>query len=126
MVAIVQGRHQSRLIDAGMHWIHRAACRGADWEVFFPSSSGRIGQAAAMPAARLCGSCPVAHECATHAQTFPESMRYGVWGGYLWCDSGRVVDILYVAGLTPSPRALPRGRRSASSMAVQPMVEVTL
>lgn len=55
-------------------WQDRAACKGAQPEVFFP-----LREADASSAITLCGRCPVRVECLSHALEHDE--RYGVWGG---------------------------------------------
>jgi WhiB family transcriptional regulator, redox-sensing transcriptional regulator len=54
-------------------WTDRAACRGANWEWFFPPAGSRAPQAK-----QVCGGCLVRDECLTHAMTHAE---WGVWGG---------------------------------------------
>ena len=51
-------------------WQHRAACAGADPDIFF--SSKRMGEAAA-----LCARCPVTAQC----RSFSAVDRVGVWAG---------------------------------------------
>ena len=51
-------------------WQHRAACAGADPDVFF--SSERMGEAAA-----LCARCPVTAQC----RSFSANDSFGVWAG---------------------------------------------
>jgi WhiB family redox-sensing transcriptional regulator len=55
-------------------WIHRAACRGLDTELFYPEA----GEPTAM-AREVCDSCPVSVQCLQHAITNRE--QYGIWGG---------------------------------------------
>jgi WhiB family redox-sensing transcriptional regulator len=52
----------------------RAACRGEDPAVFFPSVGGNAAKARA-----ICSVCPVRPECLAYALADPESA--GVWGG---------------------------------------------
>lgn len=57
-------------------WRHRAACRGADPEIWFPlDSEGQIAYAKG-----FCQVCPVAGECLDWALT--QGVDYGVWGGH--------------------------------------------
>jgi WhiB family transcriptional regulator, redox-sensing transcriptional regulator len=55
-------------------WRYRAACRGADLEVFFP---GR-GESAE-PARRICVRCPVREPCLEFAHG--HGIVHGIWGG---------------------------------------------
>jgi WhiB family transcriptional regulator, redox-sensing transcriptional regulator len=55
-------------------WRYRAACRGADLEVFFP---GR-GQSAEH-ARQICASCPVRQPCLDYA--LRHGIVHGIWGG---------------------------------------------
>ncbi|MEU4513176.1 WhiB family transcriptional regulator [Nonomuraea wenchangensis] len=62
-----------------MSWIHRAACRDVDPEVFFPIASPdtKLGAAAEEQAKRVCRGCQVREECLGASLFEP----YGVWGG---------------------------------------------
>ncbi len=55
-------------------WRYRAACRGADLDVFFP---GR-GESAE-PARRVCAGCPVRQPCLDYALS--HGITHGIWGG---------------------------------------------
>ena len=55
-------------------WRDRAACRGADLEVFFP---GR-GESAE-PARQICAGCPVRQPCLDYALS--HGIVHGIWGG---------------------------------------------
>ena len=55
-------------------WRERAACRGADLQVFFP---GR-GESAE-PARRICAACPVRQPCLDYA--ISHGIVHGIWGG---------------------------------------------
>ena len=55
-------------------WRYRAACRGADLDLFFP---GR-GESAE-PARRVCGRCPVREPCLDYA--LRHGITHGIWGG---------------------------------------------
>ena len=55
-------------------WQYRAACRGADLNVFFP---GR-GESAE-PARQICAGCPVWQPCLDYA--ISHGITHGVWGG---------------------------------------------
>jgi WhiB family redox-sensing transcriptional regulator len=55
-------------------WRYRAACRGADLNLFFP---GR-GESAE-PARRVCARCPVREPCLDYA--LDQGITHGIWGG---------------------------------------------
>ena len=55
-------------------WRYRAACRGADLDLFFP---GR-GESAE-PARRVCAGCPVREPCLDYA--LRHGIVHGIWGG---------------------------------------------
>jgi WhiB family redox-sensing transcriptional regulator len=55
-------------------WRHRAACRGAELEVFFPDR----GQSADR-ARQICASCPVREPCLDYA--LRHGIVHGIWGG---------------------------------------------
>jgi WhiB family transcriptional regulator, redox-sensing transcriptional regulator len=55
-------------------WRYRAACRGADLDLFFP---GR-GESAE-PARRVCARCPVREPCLDYA--LRHGITHGIWGG---------------------------------------------
>ena len=57
-----------------LRWRERAACRGADLEVFFP---GR-GESAE-PARQICALCPVRQPCLDYALS--SGIVHGIWGG---------------------------------------------
>ena len=55
-------------------WHQRAACRGADPDLFFPARGDKPAQALA-----YCAGCPVRQECLASALEVPSTI--GVWGG---------------------------------------------
>ena len=55
-------------------WCYRAACSGADLDLFFP---GR-GESAE-PARRICAGCPVRQPCLEFAVS--QGITHGIWGG---------------------------------------------
>ena len=57
-----------------MAWRQRAACRGADSEIFFPMTDDDAGDAKS-----ICQQCPVRQACLEWALVTRE--RDGVWGG---------------------------------------------
>src|SRR5579862_4127569 len=60
-------------------WRDRAACRDTTPELFFPigTTGGALDQIDA--ARRVCGQCPVTHECLEFA--LGTNQESGVWGG---------------------------------------------
>jgi WhiB family transcriptional regulator, redox-sensing transcriptional regulator len=57
-----------------LSWRQRAACRGIDPEVFYPTSDEEADEAK-----RICAQCPVREPCLEYALAHRE--REGVWGG---------------------------------------------
>ncbi len=57
-----------------LSWRQRAACRGVDPDVFYPSSDEEAEEAKA-----ICAVCPVREPCLEYALANRE--RDGVWGG---------------------------------------------
>ena len=57
-----------------LSWRQHAACRGADPDIFYPSSDEEAEEAKA-----ICATCPVRQACLEHALANRE--RDGVWGG---------------------------------------------
>lgn len=75
-------------------WQAIGLCRDrATAQFFHPDDDlGRISRRLREAAAkRLCGSCPVRTECATHALTVGE--EYGVWGGFTETERARLRDV---------------------------------
>ena len=64
-------------------WLHHAACRHLDTNVFFPDTD--IGEHAAQ---RICATCTVRNSCAAYALEHDE-LR-GVWGGLTERDRRRI------------------------------------
>lgn len=58
-----------------MSWRDRAACLGADPDLFFPERGGHPNA----PAKAVCGDCPVSDECLAYAVEC--RITVGVWGG---------------------------------------------
>lgn len=65
-----------------MSWIHRAACRDVDPEIFFPIADPdtKAGQVAEAKAKTVCAGCLVKPECLGVAIAHREP--FGVWGGH--------------------------------------------
>ena len=65
-------------------WKLRAACRGQDPGLWFPSEVARkhysrTVRALTVRAKAVCATCPVLGECRDYA--FVKDERYGTWGG---------------------------------------------
>jgi WhiB family redox-sensing transcriptional regulator len=67
-------------------WRAKAACRGLDPSIFYPSSEDDED---AVPAKEVCSVCPVQGECLEHALGFRE--REGVWGGATERERRRII-----------------------------------
>ena len=61
-----------------MSWWDRAACVGADAELFFPLGDGPATKHTLNEAKAVCNGCPVVSECLTWAMSMDVT---GVWGG---------------------------------------------
>jgi WhiB family redox-sensing transcriptional regulator len=64
------------------HWTHRAACRDADPDLFFPITEDRTRRAIAAQVARaktVCAGCPVWSTCLSYAVETRQD--HGIWGG---------------------------------------------
>ena len=58
-------------------WAERAACRGMDQEIFFPTQDMGYG-----PAREICDRCEVRHDCLTEALALdPSADIAGMFGG---------------------------------------------
>lgn len=57
-----------------MSWRERAACIGADPDLFFDDTRKHEAKA-------VCEPCPVTEECLGYAVNEPSTSDYGVWGG---------------------------------------------
>jgi WhiB family transcriptional regulator, redox-sensing transcriptional regulator len=59
-------------------WRHRAACRGLDTNLFFPTPH----ETPHPQALAACQRCPVSEECLTYSLRLPnEQVDYGYWAG---------------------------------------------
>jgi WhiB family redox-sensing transcriptional regulator len=63
----------------GMDWRHRARCRDADPELFFPVGTTGPAEAQVQAAKAICALCPVRDECLQWA--LDTAQDAGVWGG---------------------------------------------
>jgi WhiB family redox-sensing transcriptional regulator len=57
-------------------WHHRAVCRTAEPEIFFPFDSDEAGE---RKAKRVCQACPVRQICLDEA--IDNNIHEGIWGG---------------------------------------------
>jgi WhiB family redox-sensing transcriptional regulator len=83
-----------RPVIEAWEWQAIGLCRErAGAQFFHPDDDlGRISRRIRETAAkRLCESCPVRAECATHALSIGE--EYGVWGGFSENDRARLRDV---------------------------------
>lgn len=83
-------------------WQMLGRCRDrAGAQFFHPDDDlGRISRRLREAAAkRLCGSCPVRRECATHALSVGE--EYGVWGGFSETERAMLRDLGWRDTLDP-------------------------
>lgn len=62
------------LSEPPTNWMNKAACRGANTNMFYPNPGEP-----STPARQICDTCPVAVECLEYAINNGE--RYGIWGG---------------------------------------------
>jgi WhiB family transcriptional regulator, redox-sensing transcriptional regulator len=72
------------VVAVKIRWRGRAACRGADPELFF--REGVVGEpgvtrapGVTLEAKAICRGCPVRNDCLAHALSADE--KYGIWGG---------------------------------------------
>ena len=90
---MARGATALRPIIEAWEWQAVGACRGRPGAQFFHPDDdlGRISRRLREAAAkRLCRSCPVRAECATHALAVGE--EYGVWGGFSESERARLRD----------------------------------
>jgi WhiB family transcriptional regulator, redox-sensing transcriptional regulator len=83
-------------------WQMMGRCRDRSGAQFFHPDDdlGRISRRLREAAAkRLCGSCPVRRECATHALSVGE--EYGVWGGFSENERAMLRDLGWRDTLDP-------------------------
>lgn len=68
--------NEFRLANNDARWMQKAACKGLDFHLFFPST----GKSAQVPAAKaVCRRCPVRKKCLDWANE--NEIHYGIWGG---------------------------------------------
>ena len=67
-------------------WHNRAACRGLDPAIFYPSDED---EAEAEVAKAVCGECPVREACLSTRSARRE--KDGVWGGFTERERRRII-----------------------------------
>ena len=67
-----------------LSWRQRAACRGVDPDVFYPTTDEEADEAKS-----ICGVCPVREACLEYALVSRE--RDGVWGGATERERRRII-----------------------------------
>lgn len=72
----------ARLIERP-EWMHDAACRGMNPELFYPGRGESVAQAR-----NTCRGCPVRAECLAYAISTGE--KTGMWGGMSERDRRRI------------------------------------
>ena len=89
-------------------WRNRAACRNTSPELFFPVGTTGIALDQIVAAKRVCGQCPVTHECLEFA--IATNQEAGVWGGQTederrpGCNRIAVVAIQQLQGVVTGAR----------------------
>ncbi|GAA1205088.1 WhiB family transcriptional regulator [Prauserella alba] len=63
----------------GLEWVHDAACRDEDPELFFPVSDMGPGSQQAAQAKAVCARCPVRDRCLSYA--LDGGLDFGIFGG---------------------------------------------
>lgn len=71
-------RHNTPESGPAGGWSARAACRGMDTELFFPSK-GNVQQV--QEAKAVCYGCPVREDCLEEALSFEGNKDFGILGG---------------------------------------------
>ncbi|WP_224189141.1 WhiB family transcriptional regulator [Mycobacterium avium] len=70
-----QASHREQPTDTELAWTARAACRGADPDLFHPRDPSSNHEAAFA----YCYRCPVPRECLSYALRSPDG-KHGIWG----------------------------------------------
>ena len=71
-----------------MNWRARAACRGADPELFFPIGRDDVDRPEIDAAKEICAGCSVLDECLAYALTTHQPD--GIWGGLTTSERRRL------------------------------------
>jgi WhiB family transcriptional regulator, redox-sensing transcriptional regulator len=93
--------------DESNHWRERAACRGADPELFFPVSEAGPSRLQIGRAKQICHACQVQRTCLTWA--LRNSVADGIWGGRT--QNERRALLGHLTRHEPGLRLAPRQRR---------------
>jgi WhiB family transcriptional regulator, redox-sensing transcriptional regulator len=67
-------------------WRSKAACKGLEPEIFYPSSDDEDD---ALPAKAVCAECAVREACLEHALAIRE--KDGIWGGATERERRRII-----------------------------------
>jgi WhiB family transcriptional regulator, redox-sensing transcriptional regulator len=94
-------------------WRDRAACRGAETEMFFPDGTAGPALRDIERAKRICGGCPVRARCLDWA--VDHGAAFGIWGGFTEDERRAIRGTLVPAAAV---RSVPASRMS------QPVQEV--
>jgi len=119
---MARSKTQLQPISEAWDWQLHGLCRERSGAQFFHPDDdlGRISRRLREAAAkRVCDSCPVRRQCATHALTVGE--EYGVWGGFSENDRSLLRDLgwrdtldpVRLADVPTLERRLARARLSA-------------
>lgn len=65
-------------VEIDRDWVKEAACKGAEFNLFFAEKSGQATYQV-RAAKAICSGCPVREECLAYA--LKNAIRHGVWGG---------------------------------------------
>jgi WhiB family redox-sensing transcriptional regulator len=79
--------------EEDIDWQKRAACRGADANIFFPPTQPESKEERTMREAQaksVCAACPVREQCLTFALTTREP--HGIWGGLTETERRHVLE----------------------------------
>lgn len=85
--------------EAGANWVSRAACAGADPDLFHPQRGMPTSDAKA-----VCATCPVRTECLAWAVRTHQ--KFGIWGGLSERERRRLVEVRPDLGVR-DPRTCP-------------------
>lgn len=71
-----------------LDWLHRAACRDEDPELFFPVTDTGPGARQVAQAKAVCARCPVRAQCLEYA--LDNGLTHGIFGGLTEQERRRV------------------------------------
>lgn len=90
LLSILAGHDHGKPDSSVPTWVSEALCAQVDPELFYPEK----GQPA-LPAKRICQTCPVRDACLSAALESDE--RHGIWGGLSAADRARLQRTLRAA-----------------------------